>query len=273
MALTHFRHWGLRLIRSEFVLVSGDNVHDINAHGLGVALFKSLVSHPLLIRWHAQNLGVHLPKLRAMPLGLDYHTLSVGRRPDWGPQASPLEQEAALLAVRDEAPDLADRKLEGYSNWHFEIGNGDREWVIRQLPSESSFYQPDRLNRIESWQRSAEHAFNISPRGRGMDCHRTWEAILLGSIPVIPDLPINSLFADLPVVIVKDWTKVTPDFLRAERDRILGQEFDFAGVFLETWRRKLFGIEPLPPLRLTFQRFARLSAADIDAYLESGQIP
>ena len=273
MAMKHFRRWGLRLIRSEFVLVSGDNVIDVSPDGLGHRLMQALLAHPKMIRWHAQNLGMQHPKLHAMPLGLDYHTLSVGRRPDWGAQASPLDQEAALFKVRNEAPDLLERKIEGYSNWQFEIGNGDRADVIKKLPADSAYFQPEHLSRTESWARSAEHFFTISPRGRGMDCHRTWEAILLGSVPIIPDLPINSLFADLPVVVVRDWTKVTPDFLEAERARILEGRFDFSGVFLEKWRRQLFDAPALPPLRLGFQDFARLSAAQIDGYLASGQMP
>ena len=38
--------------------------------------------------------------------------------------------------------------------------------------------------------------------GNGEDCHRTWEALLLGSIPVVRHGGIDSLFQDSPIFIL-----------------------------------------------------------------------
>ena len=48
----------------------------------------------------------------------------------------------------------------------------------------------------------------ISPPGNGPDCHRTWEAMYLGSIPIVlkSSWPFNHL--DLPVLAVNDWTSM-----------------------------------------------------------------
>lgn len=58
--------------------------------------------------------------------------------------------------------------------------------------------------------------FVISPPGGGLDCHRTWEALLMGCYPVVISNTLNPLYEDLPVVIVKDWNEVTEEFLEAE---------------------------------------------------------
>ncbi|KMW58514.1 hypothetical protein AIOL_003490 [Candidatus Rhodobacter oscarellae] len=265
-ALAHFARWSLPLIRKPFVLVSGDAVLDVSPDALGPRRMRRILEHPHLIRWHAQNCGHDHPKLAPMPLGLDYHTIGRNRRPEWGPQASPLAQEAELHRVRERAAALERRDPRAYSNWHFVLGNGDRAEVIKQLPPEATEYQPARQPRLATWQRNAAFAFTISPRGRGMDCHRTWEGILLGAIPVIPDLPINRLFADLPVVIVQDWRRVTPGFLAEQRARILSQSFDFAPVLLETWRRRLFGLPDLPPLRMGYAEFMALGPEALRAH-------
>ncbi len=55
--------------------------------------------------------------------------------------------------------------------------------------------------------------FVISPFGNGIDCHRTWEALLMGCYPVVRSSTLDPLFSDLPVVIVKDWPEVTQKFL------------------------------------------------------------
>lgn len=262
-ALEHFARWALRRIDSPFVLVSGDSVIDVSHELLGDKLVSKVLTHPHLIRWHAQNLALDHPKVHPMPLGLDYHTIARRRRPEWGPGASSRAQEELLHTIRAMSPALTQRRVQGYCNWHFAVNNGDRAGVIETLPKPSSYYEPDRLPRAESWRRNTEFFFTISPRGVGMDCHRTWEAILLGSTPVIPDLPVNRLFETLPVVVVRNWATVTPAFLQAERDRILSGTFDFAPLLLETWYRRLNAVPDRLNLRMSYQDFLRASRQDL----------
>ena len=266
-ALADFVKRALPRIRAPFVLVSGDSVPDVSGESLGEGVVARVLEHPHLIRWHSQNLAMTHPKVEAMPLGLDYHTIALRGRPEWGPAASPRAQEELLQTIRRMARPLAEREVLGYSNWQFRPQNGDRAKVIETIPRAACFFEAGELPRSESWVRNSGYFFTISPRGVGMDCHRTWEAILLGSVPVIDDLPINGLFETLPVVVVKDWARVTPEFLAAERERILGETFDFAPVFLETWRRRLFGEPEVGPMRMSFQEFVDLTPAEMDAVL------
>lgn len=261
-ALKDFSRHALPRMTAPFVLVTGDGDLSVCPDALGQAVVDQVLSHPHLLRWHAQNLGFQHPKVDFMPVGLDYHTISWRFRPDWGPGASPRAQEDLLHTIRAMSRPLAKRTLRGYCNWGFALKNGDRHEVIKVLPESASFFEPAPVLRTESWRRNTEFFFTISPRGVGMDCHRTWEAILLGSPPIIPDLPINRLFSTLPVVIVKDWTDLTPDFLATERERLLESEFDFAPVLLKTWKRRLFGRDDLPELRMRYQEFIAMGPAD-----------
>lgn len=45
--------------------------------------------------------------------------------------------------------------------------------------------------------------FWLSPRGNGWDCHRTWEPLRLGRVPII-SVRLKPLFHGLPVVFVED---------------------------------------------------------------------
>lgn len=264
-ALKDFVARSLTKVTASFVLVTGDFVFDLCPESMGRDVFGALTEHPLLVRWHAQNLAIQHPKIHAIPLGLDYHTLSLGRRPEWGPQASPRAQEDLLHTTRLLGKPLAERNALGYSNWRFALRNGDRTEVLQTLPREASFFEPTVIGRAESWRRNTEYFFTISPRGNGMDCHRTWEAILLGSVPIIPDLPINQLFHSLPVLIVRNWADVTPQYLAREKERILHETYDFAPVLLETWRQRLLGNFNVRELRMTYQEFVRLDQDDLRA--------
>lgn len=65
-------------------------------------------------------------------------------------------------------------------------------------------------------------AFVVSPHGSGFDCYRTWEAILMGAIPIVKRSPIDAVYAGFPVVIVDDWSEITPPNLQRWRDDLAG---------------------------------------------------
>ena len=60
------------------------------------------------------------------------------------------------------------------------------------------------------------YRFQLSPIGRGLDCHRLWEALYLGLVPITTHTPIDSLMEELPVLIVDDFHQVTEEFLREQ---------------------------------------------------------
>ena len=102
-------------------------------------------------------------------------------------------------------------------------GNPSVEWVERRrpLPALLAAY--------------ARYAFVISPHGNGLDCYRTWEALLMGCIPIVKRSPIDYLYADLSVAIVDEWSEITPLNLARWLERF-GPGFD-----REPLRRALSG--------------------------------
>lgn len=49
-------------------------------------------------------------------------------------------------------------------------------------------------------------SYVLCPRGNGLDCHRTWETLYLGRIPIIKnDKSIATLLSDLPSVKINSW--------------------------------------------------------------------
>ena len=45
----------------------------------------------------------------------------------------------------------------------------------------------------------------MSPQGNGLDCHRTWEALILKTIPIVRTSSLDPLYEGLPVVVVHEW--------------------------------------------------------------------
>ena len=55
----------------------------------------------------------------------------------------------------------------------------------------------------------------ISPPGSQIDCHRHWEALVFGAVPIVHSSPITiSLLEGLPACFVPAWDALTPGVLR-----------------------------------------------------------
>jgi len=75
----------------------------------------------------------------------------------------------------------------------------------------------------------------VSPTGRGVDAHRTWEALSLGAIPIVWFTTINGIYTDLPVMVVRNSDEVTKESVTAKYEEL-------HAVPAETYHwEKLFG--------------------------------
>jgi len=84
-----------------------------------------------------------------------------------------------------------------------------------------------------------KYKFIISPKGAGIDCHRTWESLIIGCIPIVLSSSINELYDDLPVVVVDNWNKITKDFLNKKyeeiQENIYNNKYNFDKLKLHYW--------------------------------------
>jgi hypothetical protein len=245
-------------IAQSFVLVSGDSDIPINDAMLAEPLISSLIGNGYLQSWYAQNLCVQHEKLVALPIGLDYHTM--WERPGlWGMTAiSPIAQEHALLATHANSPDFNHRYLAAYCNWHFAIGRGDRQTCFDKIDKSICFFEAGTVPRQSSWARQAECMFVVSPEGVGVDCHRTWEALMLGCVPIVKRNAICALFEKLPVMLVDDWSEVNTQTLLAYIQKLATEQFDYSPLFGEYWRRHMNGEDTNLLKPMSHSEFRRL---------------
>lgn len=218
IALPQFLKQALPRIRARFTLLTGDEDWSIPG---GFSGSRELLQDPKLLFWFTQNLdagGKH-PKLRVLPIGLDFHTISNG--PKWGhEQATPAQQEAELERLRAEMPKNGERLSKAHADFHFnkkkdQVWGDDRDSVQRVLADNAAVvFQARKLSRSELWREKTRYAFVVSPHGNGLDCHRTWESLVLGNIPIVKRSSIDPLYEGLPVVMVDDWREITPENLR-----------------------------------------------------------
>ncbi len=81
------------------------------------------------------------------------------------------------------------------------------------------------------YNRNRQYPLWLSPRGNGLDCHRTWEAFYLDIIPIVWNSTLNPLFVDLPVIILNDWRDITEQFLRTKLNEIAKKKIKSPSVY------------------------------------------
>lgn len=148
--------------------------------------YKKRLDDPQLLAWFTQNPTFRHPKLRALPIGI--------ANPVWlhGDQA-------ALRRVQlDPPPKL--RLFDVSFNPNTNPSERHRCLVKTDLALSPRVAYDVYLSRL------SQAYFCISPNGNGIDCVRTWEALYLRTIPVVTRSLITEQHADLPMIVLKDWS-------------------------------------------------------------------
>lgn len=111
----------------------------------------------------------------------------------------------------------------------------DKSWVTAGQP----------LPQDEFYKELRHHRFCLCPSGNGIDTHRLWESIYVGTIPIVKHNLVHSDWRELPILFVNDWSEVTPDLL-ASID-VSGRSIEKAK--LSYWIRQIKQSQPLLPIR------------------------
>lgn len=213
-AIPNFISVMLPLIKKEFILVSGDCDETIPQEILHENNLKQLLDDTKLKHWFSQNMTLEHPKITKMPIGLDYHTLQT--RPLWGPITACGDQEKLLTMIKSKTVPFWERTPLCYANFHFSMNTKlgyDRKDAYQNVDKELVYYEENKVSRLITWNKQKDYAFSICPHGGGLDCHRNWEALCLGCIPIVKTSKIDDLYNDLPVLIVDDWKNINLELL------------------------------------------------------------
>ncbi len=193
--------------------------------------YRHHLDDPRIIRWFGQNYDLPSPhaKFEALPIGfMDAY---------WAPG-----NQRGLLRAHRELPAALAKPLRAFANFQFNISHPERLDVldiVRTMPHVE--VQRRKLSPERLWARRAEFAFEISPRGSGFDCHRTWEAILHRTIPIVRSSYVDPLYNGFPVAVVDDWRDITPEALALWREQFRGAftlEM-FTRLTLAYWTRRI----------------------------------
>lgn len=199
----------LPCLSEPFVLLSGDSDLTLPRQidlrfpkVLDPSLWHQLLEDDRVIHMFVENLdsAVH-PKLSGLPLGVSAYNY-------------PNRQADYLLSYVQSRPaviPLTDRPLRAMHVARLRDGRG--QWADRQHVQDlcvrnwsNMCNSPSGLNTTGLWQAMQAVPFVLCAHGGGLDpSPKAWEALLLGSIPIIQHFPGDDAYNYLPVVFVDSW--------------------------------------------------------------------
>ena len=83
------------------------------------------------------------------------------------------------------------------------------------------------------------HPFVVCPEGNGIDTHRFWECLYLGTIPIVTRNINNSFYTDLPVLFLDNWEQMNQKFLYDSYMSIKEKRWNLDKLNFEYWRDEI----------------------------------
>ena len=207
------------VVKEEFVLVTHNS--DVNFNQKNVEAVIGFF--PKMKRWYTQNLLYEHEKVYPIPIGIANPKWSHGNQERFTKVASENNEKHRLF----------------YANFNTSTNPKERDYCYQQLGLSSPVKYPDASiiddhNKFvedthESYLRDISRSyFVISPDGNGKDCHKTWEALYMKSIPIVTDSYFARRFQEMgiPLIIISDWSEFNALSLSPQRYADTWKDFD-----------------------------------------------
>lgn len=183
--------------------------------------------------WFTVNKQTYQSNVFSLPLGITNNTLESDLHPIYG-------NLDCMFEVMNEP--IEKTKLV-YMNFNVNTYPIERKYVW-DLFYEKSWVSIGSIKntlegRTQFLREIKSHNFVLCPRGNGLDTHRLWETLYMGSIPIVKRDIGNKEFEDLPICFIDNWEQIHPEFLEKEKERIHNNSYNMDSLKISYWIDKI----------------------------------
>jgi len=196
----------LELLKTPILLITSDGDRSMPASHNSNTI-HNLLSSPMIIQWYTQNYDKSIihPKLKHYPIGFDLHTSR------WLINNSISEKINFMINTRKQ--NGIDNRIKNkiLSDTHNSVTHSERAVLFNLIKTNPNIeFVKNSISFKEITELYNKYNFVLSPRGNGLDCHRTWELFLAGVIVITKTSSLDEMYTknNLPVVILKDWSEL-----------------------------------------------------------------
>jgi len=207
--------------KNPYVMITHNSDHKIN---IGYRIPSNC------IHWFAQNVNIVNERIESIPIGLE--------NSKWFKEVRKKDKMSCMLQQPKTYKNLV------YMNHNVDTNPEQRSKPYRILQDKSWVTVERGYNGhgFDEYLRDIyTHRFVVCPEGNGIDTHRTWETLYMGSVPIEKRNINNQFYTDLPICFVNDWAEVTEDFLENEYYRIKSNAWNMDKLKFEYWKNKIYG--------------------------------
>lgn len=198
------------LLKHEIILVTGDGDNPTPSSYCFKTINK-ILNNNYIKKWYIQNYDMTIihEKMCHYPIGIDFHT---GK---WLMDMNINLKINFYNKVRNKNILYNNSKI--FCDTHLSKTHNDRETMYEILKNNNYIdFLSEQLNFKQIINQYRKYKFILSPRGNGLDCHRTWECFLCGCIVITTSSSLDKMWIEheLPVVILKEWSELNMINLR-----------------------------------------------------------
>jgi len=218
-------------VPDSFVLFTHNSDYPINDS------YKQFLEDKRVRIWFAQNADFNHPKLKPIPIGIANAGYSHG-------------DIQTLNKVRSESDANNTKTSLFYANFSLNTNVAERRKCLEKtgVPLAKDinggwdgfagcYHLP---NTYEGYLRETSKAcFALSPRGNGLDCHRTWEALYVNTIPIVTKSLVVEEHKDFPIVILNDWNDFNSADFTTERYKEIWGNFNTGKLHMDNYLKRL----------------------------------
>jgi len=184
--------------------------------------YKNIINNPLLIKWYGENMTVISEKTECLPIGLEN-----------------LMWKRTNFKIIDKFKNNNKKNLL-YINFSIRT-NKNREIILKKI-LEKGFKKNNNKPWNEYMEELSSYKFALSPKGNGIDCHRTWECLYLGVIPIVEKSIVMNNFIELPILIVDNYDIITKQFLEEKYIEFQNKKYNYDKLNINYWKKNIYNL-------------------------------
>ena len=211
-------------LKSGKIWITGHSDHSITS-----SIFKKY--HQNCSVWFAINKDLEHEKIFSLPLGITNLTKESPLHPIYG-------NTDIMYDIMMQEKNITNLV---YMNFNINTFKEERQKCY-DIFKEQSWVT---LGKIENTLRGRKkfleeiknHHFVLCPRGNGIDTHRLWETLYMGSFPIVKQCIALNEFADLPILFIDNWDQVNEDFLNKKLKEMRAKQWNMDKLKFSYWKK------------------------------------
>ncbi len=192
--------------------------------------FLFYLNEDKIIHWFAENCIIQHPKITPIPIGL-YN------------QYNDTRTQILKNILKNNKKRI--HKKNNLVAYGFSISNNEKRRDLKEKVKNIKLFTELNIHDYQKYiEKLNSYKFVLSPEGNGIDCHRTWESILSGVVPILIKNSITAHWKNLglPIFLIETWDEldtITEVFLNQQYDTIMNNHSLEPALF-DYWEKEIF---------------------------------